>query len=174
MSSSKISHDIKKREKPNDIFMTPPPLVITHIEYIKHLIQPTDKILEPFSGSGNYLKKIIETWPENEVDNCEITLGKDFLEYEKEVDVIISNPPYSIIDDILKKSVELKPRVISYLIALHNLTPRRIEKLNDEGYILHSLKMIKVFKWYGISCIVSFVKDTNQQNCIDYDRVVYK
>ena len=57
---------------------------------------------------------------------------------------------------------------------MHNLTPRRIEILNDAGYYLESMKMIKVFKWYGISVIVTFVKDSNGKNVVDYDRVVYK
>jgi hypothetical protein len=174
MPTSKISHDIKHREKPNDVFMTPLHLVTSHIDYVKHLIRNDDKILEPFCGSGNYLNQIKEKYPSNNVDYCEITLGRDFFDYVEPTDIIISNPPYSIIDNILKKSIELKPRVISYLIAMHNLTPRRIEILNDAGYYLESMKMIKVFKWYGISVIVTFVKDSNGKNVVDFDRVVYK
>ena len=42
--------------------------------------------------------------------------------------------------------IELKPRIISYLIGLHNLTTRRIEIFNKADYGLTSLKMCKIYK----------------------------
>ena len=44
------------------------------------------------------------------------------------------------------KSVELKPRVISYLIGVNNLTARRIEFMNNNGYYLAKIKMLKVYQ----------------------------
>ena len=169
---SKLGHSIKGRENANDVFMTPVALVTTHLEYIAPLVREGDKLLEPFCGSGNYLTAMEQKWRENRVDWCEISRGRDFFEYGGEVDAIISNPPYSIMDQVLEKSISLKPRVISYLIAIHALTPRRIEIMNKAGYGLESVKMVKVFKWYGISGIITFVK--GGKNCIDFDRVVYK
>lgn len=167
----KTSKIIKERTKPNDVFITPLSLVENHINSIKHLVNHDDCILDPFYGTGNYyntLKKLFDT-----IDWTEITENKDFFEYEKKTDVIISNPPYSMIDKVFQKSIELKPRVISYLIAIHNLTTRRIEIMNNNGYYLYSCKLVKVYNWYGMSCIATFVKG-DYKNCIDYDRTVYR
>ena len=45
--------------------------------------------------------------------------------------------------------------------------------MNDKGYILKNLFLTKVYKWFGMTSIVTFVKD-NGNNCIDYDRILYK
>jgi len=169
----KTSKKIMKREKPNDVFLTPISLVETHINFVKALISDGDTILDPFYGTGNYYNTLIKVFDKCIIDWTEIEKERDFFEYEKKVDVIISNPPYSILDKVFEKSVELKPRVISYLIGIHNLTTRRIEIMNKSGYYLHSCKMLKVYKWFGMSCITTFVKG-NDKNCIDFDRIVYR
>ena len=97
--------------------------------------------------------------------------GRDFFTYDKPVDIICSNPPYSMIDDVIKKSIELNPRVISYLIGQGNMTAKRIEDFNKAGYYLKQTKMLKVMTWYGMSYIVVFEKDSH--NCIQIDRQVY-
>ena len=169
----KISRKIMKREKPNDVFLTPISLVETHINFIKDLVRDGDKILDPFYGTGNYYNTLVNVFDKCIVDWTEIEKGRDFFEYKYEKDIIISNPPYSILNKVFEKSVELKPRVISYLIAVHNLTTRRIETMNNNGYYLHSCKLLKVYKWFGMSCIATFIKGDNK-NCIDFDRVVYR
>ena len=131
---SKIGHSIKGRENANDVFMTPVALVTTHLEYIAPLVREGDKLLEPFCGSGNYLTAMEQKWRENRVDWCEISRGRDFFEYGGEVEVILSNPPYSIIDKVLEKSVSLNPRIISYLIGYGNVTAKRLEYMELNGY----------------------------------------
>lgn len=173
-----ISTKIKNRKNANDVFITPIPLVETHINYVKHLVKDNDTILDPFFGTGNYYNNLIKTFDKCIIDWTEIEKNKDFFEYNKKIDVIISNPPYSLIDKVLEKSIELETRVISYLIAIHNLTARRIELMNNNGYYLYSCKMLKVYRWYGMSCIATFIKipfsSEKTTNCIDFDRIIYK
>ena len=169
---SSISHNIKHKEIPNDKFYTPLPLVKVHLDLVKEFVKDGDVILEPFYGSGNYFNLFKEYFKNNTFDFTEIDLGKDFFDYSKNVDVIISNPPYSCIDNVLKKSVELNPFMISYLIEINNLTTKRIEFMNTNGYYLSKLHLTKVFKWYGMSAIVVFTKSS--PNCISYDRIVHK
>ena len=133
-------------------------------------IEPNEILFDPFYGTGNYFNfmKDIST-----TEYTEITQGKDFFEYQGKPNVIISNPPYSKIDAVLKKSVELGPHTISYLIGQGNLTCRRIEYMNQHGYFLSKLHMTKVWKWYGMSYIVVFTKKATQ-NCISFDRIIYR
>jgi hypothetical protein len=164
--SSSISHKIKSRETCNDVFITPVALAKTHIDMIKSI--PTDVWLDPFKNSGNYYNQ----FPTENKEYTELLEGKDFFDYTTKVDVICSNPPYSMIDNVLEHSVKLEPRVISYLIGVNNLTSKRIEYLEKNGYNITKLHMCKVYKWYGMTLIVVFEK--NKPSIITYDRVVWK
>jgi len=163
---SKTSRNIKKRESPNNVFITPMSLAKKQIDMINH--KEGDVWLDPFKNSGNFYNQ----YPTDKREWCEILDDKDFFQYDKEVDIICSNPPYSCIDDVLKKSVELKPRVISYLIGMGNLTSKRIEYMENNNYGLTKIHMCKVYKWYGMSFIVQFEKD--QEHIISYDRIVWR
>lgn len=165
MSSSK-SHTIKRRNIANDVFYTP--LSLSRFQIEKITTYPNDKWFDPFRGLGSYY----DQFPTDNKDWTEITDNRDFFLYDEPVDIICSNPPYSIINDVFKKSVSLNPRVISFLIGQGNLTPKRIEFMNSHGYSLTFLHLCKVFNWYGISYIVQFEK--NKDNCISYDRTVWR
>jgi len=124
--------------------------------------------LDPFKNSGVYYNN----FPTNNKLWCEILEEKDFFEFNEKVDVICSNPPYSLMDKVLEKSISLKPRVISYLIGVGNLTTRRIEMMEKAGYGITKLHMCKVYKWYGMSFIVVF--ELNKDSIMSYDRTVWK
>jgi hypothetical protein len=164
--SSHISHSIQSRTTPNDVFYTPESAVIKHLSLIHH--NPTDKWLDPFLGQGAYYDR----FPTENKDWTEISKGRDFFDYTGHADIICSNPPYSMIDLVLEKSVQVKPRIISYLIGQGNLTPKRIAYMNQQGYGLTHIHMLKIFKWYGISYIVVFEKGGS--NCVSFDRIVHK
>jgi len=163
--SESVSRKIKKRNKANDVFITPIPLAKKHIDMIEY--EDSDIWLDPFKNSGNYYNQFpndCKVW-------AEILEGKDFFDFDMEVDIICSNPPYSMIDKVIKKSIELKPHTISYLIGQNNLTAKRIETLNKAGYGLYKVRMMKVWDWYGLSYIVYFKK--GEENCIEIDRTIY-
>lgn len=158
--------NIKQRIKPNDIFITPLALAKKQIDMIRQ--NDNDLWYDPFKNNGSFYNQ----FPTENKDWSEILYNKDFFEYDKKVDIICSNPPYSFIDKVLEKSVELEPRVISYLIGVNNLTAKRIEYMNKKGYGLTKLHMCKVFKWFGMSFIVQF--EFGEENIISYDRIVWK
>lgn len=165
--SSAISRSIKNRDYPKDVFYTPKTVVKEHLELIIEYSKDGDKWFDPFYGGGVYY----ESFPTENKDFTEIAMGKDFFTYENKIDIIVSNPPYSMIDKVLEHSVKLNPKVISYFIGMGNLTTKRIKYMNDMGYGLAKLHMTKVYKWYGMSFIVVFVK--GDKNCISYDRKVH-
>ena len=76
---------------------------------------------DPFKNSGSYYNQ----FPSDNKKWSEILENKDFFDFNEEVDVIVSNPPYSMIDKVLEKSVSLKPMIISYLLGINNLTAKK-------------------------------------------------
>jgi hypothetical protein len=171
--TTEINSKIKKRKTANDVFYTPIELVKIHLELLRQYIGENDLIYDPFFGTGNYYNTYKEYFPSNRFDFSEIELGKDFFNYNTNVDVIISNPPYSMIDAVFQKSVSLNPHTISYLIGQNNFTCRRIALMNEHGYFLDKVYFTKVFKWFGMSVICVFTKKS-VRNCIEYDRTVWK
>jgi hypothetical protein len=163
---SATCNKIKNRETPNNVFITPVALAKTHIDMIETM--PTDVWLDPFKNSGNYYNQ----FPTENKEYTEILEGKDFFDYTTKVDVICSNPPYSMIDKVLEHSVKLEPRVISYLIGINNITPKRIEYMEKNGYNITKLHMCKVRTWFGMTLIVVFEK--NKPSIMTYDRVSWK
>jgi hypothetical protein len=79
-----------------------------------------------------------------------------------------------MLNKVFEKSIELKPRVISYLIGVGNLTNKRIELMNKNGYGLTKMYFCKIYRWYGMSCIVVFEKDKPNMEGFGYDRKVWR
>jgi len=166
MSKSITSHNIKQRETPNDVFITPLKLAKYNIDMIEY---NEDEIwYDPFKNNGSYYNQ----FPNENKKWSEILEERDFFTFDEKVDIICSNPPYSMINKVLEKSVELKPRIISYLIGINNLTAKRLEYMENNGYYITKLHMCKVFKWYGMSMIV--VWEREKKAIISFDRVVWR
>lgn len=64
-------------------------------------------VLDPAKGTGNFYNNF-----KGKKDWCEIDEGKDFFNYNKKVDWIITNPPYSIYDMFLLKCFEVSDNVV--------------------------------------------------------------
>jgi hypothetical protein len=169
MSSPATSHSIKQRTIAKDVFYTPLTVVKNHLDLIKG--KPNEIWYDPFYGKGIYHNN----FPTENKVYTEITMNKDFFEFNDKVDLIVSNPPYSILDEVLKHSVELKPRIISYLLREGSVTPKRMEYMKSQGYGLVSLYTCKVYQWYGMSQIYTFEKDATWDSCkILFDRTVHR
>ena len=168
--TSKISHAIKSRKTPKDVFITPLPLAKKQIDMID--IRDGDVWYDPFKNSGSYFNQFPETGAIHEWS--EILDDKDFFEFDGKIDIISSNPPYSFLDRIITKSIELNPRVISYLIGQQNFTSRRIEIMNNAGYSLTRCLMLKFFEWYGMGYIIQFEKIVEISNVVEFDITVWR
>lgn len=90
---------------PADIVYTP----IYVSEQIINWLRPNGICLDPCKGDGAFYNYL----PEGR-EYCEIREGKDFFLYNKKVDWIIGNPPYSIFEDFLVKSFEISDNVSYY------------------------------------------------------------
>lgn len=93
-----------KTDKASDEYFTPPEAVKPLLRFI-----PTNKILWcPFDkATSSYVKVFKEAG--YRVLHSHIDEGKNFFFYEPEesYDLIVSNPPFSIKDDILRRLTEL-------------------------------------------------------------------
>ena len=81
-----VSTPKERKKTPNDVVMTNPNTAKWIVDYFA----PRGKLLEPCKGNDafyNSLKNYGDT------DWCEILEGKDFFNYTKKVDWIITNPP---------------------------------------------------------------------------------
>jgi hypothetical protein len=163
---NKTNDKIKKRIIPNDIFITPLQLAKNHIDMITYIND--DIWYDPFKNNGSYYNQ----FPNENKLWSEILDGKDFFEFNENIDIICSNPPYSLMDKVLKKSIELNPHTISYLIGINNLTTKRIEYMENAGYYITKIHITKVYKWFGMSVIVIWEK--NKNSIIDYDRNIWR
>jgi hypothetical protein len=169
-----MGHKIKKRTYANDVFITPRELGMMHIRTTKNYVEDQAVWYDPFrhDDKGTYYSQ----FPTDRKEWAEITEGRDFFTHDPgHIDVICSNPPYSMIDKVFEKSCSLKPSVISYIIGVNNMTTRRLEKMNQHGYTLVYTKMLKVYKWFGMSFIC--IWKTNQppnSDIIQYDRKVWR
>jgi len=128
----------------------------------------TDVWYDPFKATGNYFNQ----FPEGTHMWAEITEGRDFLTQDSKCDIICSNPPYSMLDAVFKRCIELNPRVVSLLIGVGNLTARRLEWMDKAGYSVTKIHMCKVYNWFGMSFIVQFEKESVA--VLTYDRTVWR
>lgn len=83
-------------------------------------LSPLGLCLDPCKGDGAFYKYL----PENS-DYCELTEGKDFFNYSKQVDWVIGNPPYSIFEQFLQKSFEISQNV-SFLVPTNKIFQRQL------------------------------------------------
>ena len=107
-----------KNTPDKDIVMTPEYLAK---EIIKHF-NPVGKILDPSRGTGAFY----DNYPTLHdslctKDWCELGEGRDFLLYQKKVDWIITNPPWSMMQQFLEHGMEVADNIV-YLTTINHLS----------------------------------------------------
>ena len=163
-----IGHKIKYRVKPQDRFYTPVDLAVSLIGLVP--VAENDTLCDPFKGKGAFY----DNFPKgHEKEWAEIDEGRDFFEIpENSYDWLISNPPYSNLDEVLEKSAGIARKGFAYLLLGHAITPKRLEAIKGAGFGLTKVHLSKVFKWYGISAFCVF--ERGKSNLLEYDRKVWR
>lgn len=160
--NSRLGHSIKHRTYANDEFMTPELLVKNCISQVP--LMSRDVVLDSAKGEGAFFNNLPSFTTNLATD--------DFFNFDTEIDWIISNPPYSELDNWLAHSFNLSRIGVAYLLGLHNITPKRLELANHYGFGITSIHLCKVFHWFGITAFVIWQKDAD--NILSYDRVVWR
>ena len=88
---------------PNDVVFTPDWLA----KQIVNMFPIEGKVLEPCKGEGAFLQYLPD-----DADWCEIAEGKNYYDYEKKVDWIVTNPPYSDFNRFLDHSFDLADNIV--------------------------------------------------------------
>lgn len=141
--------------KTNDKISTPGNIA----KHIIGLFPLSGKVLDPFKGTGAFYDNLPETVSK---DWCEIDDGRDFFDYTDSVDWIISNPPYSIFDEVLEHSFAISNNIV-YLVPLSKLftSMRRIRDIFNYGDIreIHIISASRCGFPFGFpACAVWFQK----------------
>lgn len=100
---------------PADVVYTPHNIA----KDIINKLSPNGICLDPCKGDGafyNYLPN---------AEYCELSEGKDFFDYNKKVNWIIGNPPYSIFLEFMQHSFDLSDNV-SFLVPTNKIFQRQI------------------------------------------------
>lgn len=139
----------------NDKCYTPDKIVKQIINLFP--IKDGDFVLDAFAGEkvfyDNYPNFVKKDW-------CEIDYGKDFFEYSNKVDWIITNPPYSIFDEVLQHSFEISDNIV-YLVPLSKIftSMSRVRKILNYGNIkyIYILSASKCGFPFGFPCCVIWI-----------------
>ena len=94
-------------------------------------LNPTGLCLDPCKGDGAFF----DFMPKGSL-YCELQEGSDFLQFNKKVDWIIGNPPYSIFEQFLRHSFHLSDNV-SFLVPTNKVFQRDLimTMINNYGGI---------------------------------------
>ena len=80
-------------------------------QWIVDHFNPQGSILDPSAGEDAFYKRFTS----NDKYRCEIKDGIDFLLWDKRVDWIITNPPYSIYDLFLEHAFKIADNVVFFV-----------------------------------------------------------
>ena len=123
--------------KSNDEVMTPDSLAYEIIEhFLPSEILLIGKMLEPCCGDGTFLKYMQGS------DWCEINKGRDFFDYNKKVDWIITNPPWSKIRKFLQHSMELSDNIVFLMTINHLWTKARLRDIKKARFGIKEIMLL--------------------------------
>lgn len=115
----------------NDVVFTPNELA----EKIVNHFKPSGSILDPASGEGVFLDLMPGA------DWCEISKGRNFFEWTKHVDWIVTNPPWSKIREYLQHGYEVADNIVYLITVNHVFTKARIREMRKAGFGIKEIFM---------------------------------
>ena len=128
----------------NDEFYTPPYAVEPILKYVPN----TSIVWCPFDTEESHFVKMFRSRG-NEVIATHIENGQDFFDYEPETyDYIISNPPYSLKNEVFERLFSLNKR-FAMLVGVVGLfeSQRRFRMFRDNEFeIMYLNKRVAFFK----------------------------
>ena len=152
---------IPNKFKINDEFYTPPALIIKLLEITP--LTAGDTLLDSAYGTGNFYN--------NFPQKTSNSYSEDFFNVNNKFDWIITNPPYSVLDKWIEHTCKLSIKGFGLLISLNNITPKRLEIIENAGFGLTYIEIFKVHKWFGESAYI--ILEKNKKSIFNYNRTVW-
>jgi hypothetical protein len=151
----------REAKKPNQEFhYTDENLVKYCLGFLK--FNDSDFVLDVGAGKNMVWYKNLNV---QNKDWCEIELGKDFFDYNKEVDWCIGNPPFKFLWDIMQKSFQISRKGVAFLMAIDGInrfTPKRLKWINEQGFYIQKIAVVSCKRWFGRYFFVIFSKQPNK------------
>lgn len=173
MYSSHCSKIKANPDKNKDKVYTPPEVAEDCFNFIKYKLNKEHILFEPFYGKGAFY----DLFGDNPKHYTEIDMGLDFFEIDDNIktDWIITNPPYSIMNNVLDKFFKMK-NLKGFGLLVNNLTttPPRLRRMEDAGFYPTDLYIFKIKSWFGYQYFWFFEKlDTKPKVNIKFKDKVY-
>ena len=140
----------KRNGKKNDLIMTPPPLAEQIVGHYSHLIGRRTSYLDPCEGCGAFYGAVKRLCMDNPMMSLEINKvnGQDFFDFKFRVDVIISNPPYSVLSDWLCHSFQISDDVVYLVQTTSPFFTKRMRIADEAGFgIVEVYRVSCPFEW---------------------------
>lgn len=137
---------------PNDVVFTPDWLA----KQIVGMFPISGKVLEPCKGEGAFLNHL-----PSDTDWCEITEGKNYYDYNNQVDWIVTNPPYSDYNRFLSHSFNISENIV-LLVPFSKMfkSMGTIKSILDYGGMV-SIDVLPASKAgfpFGFPCAIYYLK----------------
>ena len=123
-----------KNTPEKDIVMTPEWLAK---EIILHF-STSGIILDPCRGKGAFY----DNFNTETKEWCELEKGIDFITYNKKVDWIITNPPWSKMQQFLAHGMEVSYNIVYLTTINHYTTKRRIRDMRENNFAIKEIYII--------------------------------
>ena len=159
---TKVSSEIRYRKYANDEFYTPSELAVSLVGMVP--VVDGDVVMDNAATNPVFYDALGTTVTRKRT-------GDFFSVPPGSVDWGVTNPPYSKLNDWFAHSTKTCRKGFAYLLGFNNITPRRIELCEKEGFGLSTVHLCKVFKWFGMSAFCVFEK--GKPSVIRYDRTVW-
>lgn len=125
-----------KNQPENDLVYTPRCLSKNIIEHFN----PTGILLDPCKGDGSFY----DQFPLNcEKYWCEIQDNIDFFNFNRKVDWIITNPPWSKIRQFILHGMSISDNIVYLAILNHFLTKARLRDLRINNFCIKEIYGVK-------------------------------
>ncbi len=128
--------------------------LLTYIPYVY-----TDVVMDAGSGKNKVWYNCVNVAKKYEM---ELSEGKDYLNFDGEVDWTIGNPPYHIGWMFHEKALQTSRKGIAWLANINNvnslLSPRRLEISKNYGFGLTKMVVIEDKRWFGRYFFLVFEK----------------
>lgn len=128
-----MKYQPKPDYKSDDCIMTPDWLAEKIVQHYK----PQGSILEPCKGDGAFMRYLPAhtQW-------CEISQGRDFINYCGHVDWIITNPPWSKIKAFLIKGFQVSDNIVYLFTINHMWTKARMRLMRDYNFSIKEIILL--------------------------------
>jgi len=145
--------------KDNDIYYTPSNLAYDLIQKIE--LKHGDRVLDPYVGRGafynNYPAYVNKEW-------AEIEKGRNAFDVQTSFDWMISNPPFSKINEVLQHSCRYSEIGFGYILPAHGLSHKRINQCALDGFFINQIYSIENPKEWELGFSHFFVVWTKERN----------